>query len=269
MSRSSWEPTELAGLTVLRSPLLCDAGVQHAFTTRCGGVSQPPYEGLNLGYTTGDRHEHIVANRERVCRAFGLDLTALRFVRQVHGKAVISAAAISPPSDERYCCAGDALVAAEPGVLVGVRVADCVPVLLASPKGLVVAAVHAGWRGLVAGVIEAAVRAVSRSASCDAADLVAAVGPHISARRYTVGDDVAAQFSPDHLTRLDDGTTALDLTAAAVGQLRALGVEHCDAVELCTYERDDLFFSHRRDGAQTGRQGAFITANALTLGRPA
>ncbi len=266
MTQPPWQPVDLGGLAVVRSPLLSAAGVAHAFTTRRGGVSQPPYDELNLGYTTGDRHEHVVANRERVCRAFGLQLSALRFVRQVHGRSVISAAAIGPPADERYCCAGDAVVAAEPGLLVGVRTADCVPVLLASPRGLVVAAVHAGWRGLVAGVIAAAVRAVSRSAGCAVADLTAAIGPHISARHYVVGADVAAQFAPEHIVRLDDGATALDLAGATAAQLRAAGVSSFDVAGLCTYGRDDLFYSHRRDGAQTGRQGAFVAANALALG---
>jgi copper oxidase (laccase) domain-containing protein len=155
----------LDGLTLLCSPRLADAGLPHGFTTRLGGVSRGPFASLNLGLVTGDEPKQVVANRERVAAALGFPLASLRLARQVHGAALVDAAEGAPGgSSEADGPAADGLLTDDPALLLSVRVADCLPVLLASPDGHVVAAVHAGWRGAAAGIVASAARQLAARA---------------------------------------------------------------------------------------------------------
>lgn len=211
-----------------------------AFASRTGGVSRPPYDSLNLAATVGDDPVAVEANRTTAAAALGFHADDLVLARQVHGCAVLEAGA----TDSGVIGEADVLVSREPGKVIGILTADCVPVVLAGPG--VVAVAHAGWRGLVGGAIEAAIDRVGPVER-------AWVGPSIHACCYEVGSDVIDAFEAAGLPVADP--SHVDPGRAAVVALHRAGISAVDAVTECT-SCDDGFFSYRRDGL-TGRQGAF------------
>jgi polyphenol oxidase len=217
-----------------------------AFSTRVGGVSEGPYASLNLGIMTGDRREDVEENRRRLCAEVGADPERLTLNRQVHSATVHRARAGSRGVP------GDGLWTDEPGVPMVKLTADCLPVALARTNGdrPALALLHAGWRGLLEGVLEAGVAALGR----DGGRFSAVVGPAIGPCCYEVGDDVAARF---RRAFGEDVVQArrLDLRLAAERTLRRAGAGGVEVVDLCTSCRPDLFFSHRRDGLPRGTQG--------------
>ena len=244
-----------------------EAGVTHAVTARHGGVSPPPYHTLNLGLGSGDTPERVRANQEILARALDLDAALLTRQRQVHGAgvAVIRRPADLPP--DGFLGDYDALVTAVPGVALVVRVADCVPVLLYDPVRRATGAVHAGWRGTVAGAVREAVRALTEAFGTRPADLLAGVGPAIGPCCYEIDtpvmDAVRRAFgegAADLLRPVDAGHARLDLWEANRRLLLAAGVpaERIQVAHLCTACRTDLFFSHRREGPATGRFAGVI-----------
>lgn len=225
------------------------------FTTRRGGVSSGSYAGLNLGVATGDRPESVRANRRMVCDRLGIDSDRVSMLRQVHGAGVLRLSAPNRPGRFAGGLRGwpeaDGLTTDRPGLALVVLAADCLPVLLWRRDGSAVAAAHAGWRGLVAGVLEEAVNALGG----EPAALGAAIGPGIGPRSYVVGADVRRRFA----SRFGEGVVvgeAVDLAAAAREALVAAGLPRgaIQTVEACTHEDAERFFSYRRDGAATGRQ---------------
>lgn len=183
----------------------------------------------------------------------------LALVDQVHGDEVLRASEPSGPL--ATLGSADALVTTVVGLAVAVRTADCVPVLLAAPGG--VAAVHAGWRGVVAGVVPAAVRALCAASGAVPADVRAAVGPHIGVAAYEVGDEVVAALEGAGLPREvvsrpgPRGRLHADLGASVERQLRGAGLGRVEHIGVCTHS-DARMYSHRRDGSHTGRQAAVI-----------
>jgi YfiH family protein len=249
-------------MDILESPLL--AAFPHGFTTRDGGVSEPPYDRLNLGGAVGDDPTRVAENWRRLERATGLRFAR---VRQVHGARVVRADGPCDPAEE-----ADAVVSATPGVAACVSVADCVPILLADPETGAVAAVHAGWRGTLARAGAEGVLALGREVGAPAARLLAAVGPSIGPCCYEVSDELAGQFRAalgDAVVRTGRRPT-LDLWKANVAVLEAAGVrsERIEVLGRCTACERDRFFSHRRDAGRTGRQMAFIAPRAPTRAGP-
>lgn len=229
-------------------------GVRAGFTTRAGGVSAPPWDALDLGLNVGDDPAHVRENRARVAAWAGAPVA---WATQVHGRAVHVVDGAAPGDTVGDA---DALVSGLRGTGVGVLVADCVPVLLADAAAGVVGAVHAGRRGLVAGVLQAAVASmVARGA--DPARVRAAVGPAISGARYEVPEQLQHEVVavvPETACRTDRGTPGLDLPAGAAAVLRRAGVADVLVTGWCT-DSDDRFFSHRRAqraGTPTGRSAA-------------
>ena len=225
-------------------------GAAVAFSTRQGGVSSGPYESLNLGILTGDDPARVAENRRRLAERLDTAPERIAMGWQVHGAELREWA--SPPRGAGSATAGaelpkvDGHLTEAQGLPLMVLVADCLPVALAD--GRRVAMLHCGWRGLVAGIVE---RALQRFEEPPAA----AIGPGIGACCYEVGDEVLGAF------RALDGVTSgrrLDLRAVARRKLQAAGVERIEEVDLCTSCRPDLFFSHRRDGGLTGRQGGLV-----------
>jgi len=280
-------------------------GLVHAFSTRRGGLSQAPCAGLNLGFTESDRRERVEQNRRLFFDQVGGKDFVPASVRQVHSSHSYHATrdhagqlsyhwpgtdvTLPPETDPP---AGDGLMTAEPGILLTIRIADCLPLLLVDPRRRVVAAVHAGWRGALARIIEKAVGDVRRAFGSDPQDLIAAVGPSIRACCYEVGEEVVEAFhgtfadadcffqelpnrpeaatdrhsilflsayppghAPEHFP-----AARLDLTAVARHQLASAGVlpANIGVADYCTSCRTDLFFSHRQEGGRTGRQAAAI-----------
>jgi len=213
-----------------------------AFSTRVGGVSAPPFDTLNLGRLTGDAPEHVGENRRRLCAEVGADPDRLSFGRQAHGPRVRRADGQGKP--------GDGVWTDEVGRPLLVFTADCVPVALARANGgkPAIAALHVGWRGLLAGIVAAG------AAALGGGRLSAAIGPGIGPCCYEVGPDVFDPFR----ARFGAGVVRdgkLDLWSAAEHALRTAGAEQISRIDVCTACSPELFFSHRRDGQRTGRQG--------------
>lgn len=213
-----------------------------AFSSREGGVSAGVYASLNLGLLTADERHRVVQNRRRLYEAVGAHPERVSWPRQVHGAGVVQAGACG---DE-----ADAIWTDERGAAVVVVTADCVPVALVRIGGRpAVALAHVGWRGLLAGVVPAAVAALGGD------HVAAAVGPGIGPCCYEVGEDVAGPVRAAFglgLTR--DGR--LDLPGAIARALAAAGCVRVDRLDECTACNHDRYFSHRRDEGVTGRQGA-------------
>lgn len=219
------------------------------FSTRAGGVSDGPYESLNLGLRTDDATERVVENRRRLAESVGLEPGAVAIGRQVHGVEIarwdgpprLAFTDTAPRSLEV-----DGHMTSQPGLALLVQVADCLPVALATDEQ--VAMVHCGWRSVAGGIVANAVAAFEEPPA-------AVVGPGIGRCCFEVGPEVTAEFADV------EGAAAgrmLDLRMVAEARLRAAGVERVEHVDLCTYCRDDLFFSHRRDGGVTGRQCGIV-----------
>jgi YfiH family protein len=237
------------------------AAFPHGFTTRQGGVSPSPYESLNLGDLVGDDPGRVAENWRRLEAATGLSFAR---VRQVHGARAVRASRPCGPEEE-----ADAVLSTTPGLASCVSVADCVPVLLADPAAGAVAAVHAGWRGTIAGAAAAGVAALAR-VGARPGDLLAAVGPSIGPCCYEVSPDLASRFRSEvgAETVREGPRPRIDLWAANVLALRAAGL-HRDRIEVlgrCTACERDQFFSHRRDGGRTGRQVAFVAPRRPSAG---
>jgi polyphenol oxidase len=212
------------------------------FSTRRGGVSEGPYESLNLGLLTADRREHTLENRRRLCDRVGADVEQLAMNRQVHGAIVNRAVAGERGRD------GDGLWTDEPGIPMLKLTADCLPVALARQNGSpALAVLHAGRLGLLEGIVEAGVAALGDS------HLAAAVGPGIGPCCYEVGDDIRDAYRKRFGPTVVRGRN-LDLWTAAERVLRDAGVESVERADVCTACNAE-FFSHRRDSGVTGRQG--------------
>lgn len=233
------------------------ARVRALSTRRAGGVSRGRYESLNLGTHVGDEAAAVQENRRRLAEAAGLPAEPA-WLHQVHGAEVENLDHLRPSSGGGPL-GSDAALTRSAGRICAILTADCVPILLAADDGTVVAAAHAGWRGLRAGVLAATLRALA----VEPARLVAWIGPCIGAAHYEVGAEVreallkadpaaATAFRPR-----GGGKFLADLNLVTRQQLRGLGIERIDAADECTYAYPDRYFSHRRDG-QTGRQATLI-----------
>ncbi|HEY7420982.1 MAG TPA: polyphenol oxidase family protein [Gaiellaceae bacterium] len=220
-----------------------------AFTTRVGGVSEGPYASLNLGRKSGDDVGCVDENRRIACSAIGADLERLALSYQVHSARVLRAA---PGVRGEHA---DGLWTEDPGLPILAMSADCLPIVLARSGRPGVAVLHAGWRGLLAGIVEAGAQALG-----DGCALSAAIGPGIGPCCYDVGEEVATPFCErfgDDVVR----RSRLDLWTSAERALRAAGIDRVDRFDRCTACEPETFFSHRRDAGTTGRQGviAYVT----------
>ncbi|MEU9592190.1 peptidoglycan editing factor PgeF [Streptomyces sp. NPDC048193] len=230
-------------------------GAHFGFTDRWGGVSAVPYEELNLGGAVGDDPAAVTANRELAARSLGVDPARVVWMNQVHGADV---AVVDAPWGDRPVPRVDAVVTAERGLALAVLTADCVPVLLADPVAGVAAAAHAGRPGLVAGVVTAAVRAMTELGA-DPARIVARTGPAVCGRCYEVPEEMRAEVAavePSAHAVTSWGTPALDVSAGVRAQLERLGVRDLAQSPVCTRESKD-HFSYRRDRT-TGRLAGYV-----------
>lgn len=247
------------------SPLLRRAGFRHAFFTRHGGVSEGPYRSLSFSVAAGDSPENVGENLARAARSLGVEPGRLYYLSQVHGRDVVVVDGTENREEVLYR-QGDAVATRTAGVACGVRTADCVPILIGDRRSGAAAAVHAGWRGAVAGVVEAGVSQLRKLASGEV-DLVAAIGPHISVAAFEVGEEVAERIGaaspdPDVIDRTRGPKPHADLRRMIRAQLRQLGLadQAIDDVEGCTVGNERDLFSYRRDGKKSGRHLAAIVA---------
>jgi YfiH family protein len=216
-----------------------------AFTTRRGGVSRPPYDTLNLGTFTEDNPDALAENLHNVRTATGVQW--LHMLHQVHGGSIHDVVGPRP----NISVDADAMITSVPHQGLLITGADCPPVAIASADKLAV--LHCGWRPLAAGLIENAI------ARFDGAAIQAAVGPGISQANYEVGNEVVEALGEDGAAAFEDGHLCLRQVINA--KLERAGAEQIANVDRCTYAEPDEFFSHRRDGARTGRQAGIAWRN--------
>lgn len=236
--------------------LECSLGeARAAFSTRQGGVSEGPYESLNLGILTDDDPARVARNRELLAGALGRDPARVAMGWQVHGADVQVHHEPPGPGLQGFGSPGDDLARVDAQVTDSaevtplVLVADCVPVALAAPGA--VAMLHCGWRGVAAGIVERAVTAVRRLG--DAGEVSAAIGPAIGQCCYEVGPEVIDVFARNGHEDALEGRM-LDLPRVVRRELESLGVQDVALAGVCVSCHPELFFSHRRDGGLTGRQ---------------
>jgi YfiH family protein len=269
-----------SGIAYYVSPLLEEARVPHAFSTRVGprdvDASPPPFDSFNLGNPSGvdvqDDYERIYKHYRQLESAIGAGGRTRCWVHQVHGGDVIT----SRRGEEYHSGQqADAMVSDDPTRLLSIRTADCVPVLLATSDGTIVSAIHSGWRGIVANVVTNALHRMHEGeparprAGPRATSIIAAIGPCIGGDVYEVGAEVLQQFtaalgSDAPILPTAGGKGKVDLREAIRRQLLAAGLrdEQIDMTDRCSFQHADEFYSHRRDKAVTGRMAALISPRA-------
>lgn len=258
LKKNSWLTAKIDGLTVHRSPLLSEyPSLVHAFTTRLGGNSPPPVDTFNLGrhLDSDESRADAANNRRKLCDALGLNWQRLAVPGQVHSGIVVVADEKNTYKDV------DGVATDVPKRPLLLHFADCVPVMIFDPKRKVFSIVHAGWKGTAASIARNAVDLMRERFDCQAADIVAAVGPAIGSCCYPTGEDVAIRLSEtvsnaEGLILWRDGEHCPDLKAFNALQLLEAGVSEVDVTDLCTACHPELFYSHRQSGGNTGRQGA-------------
>jgi YfiH family protein len=250
--------------------------IAHAFSTRQGGVSQPPFATLNLGQSVGDDPTAVNANRRRFFGAFGIDPDRVVRARQVHGDGVLRVdALLTERRGFPHCLVEeradyDALITDIPGLALAVSTADCLPILIHDPVHRAVAAVHAGWRGTAKRIASQAVGAMREAYGTNPADCRAAIGPGIRRCCFEVDAAVTEKMAAalpnweSHVTANRPGHWRLDLAGVNRSLMGVAGLlpDRIEDVGLCTSCRSDLFFSHRAEKGRTGRMMNFILLRA-------
>ncbi|MCL2575579.1 MAG: peptidoglycan editing factor PgeF [Defluviitaleaceae bacterium] len=242
---------------------LAEHNIRHCFTTRIGGVSNDGYSSLNLGFYNGDDINNIHENFLRTCNTIGFDPTRVVLSNQMHGTH------IEKIQEKRDVEKTDGLVTDVVGITLATYYADCVPILLYDPINRAVANAHAGWRGVAADMPSEAVKAMTKFYKTNPNDLLAGIAPSISAKYFEVGADVAEIFKKSlpfssnfvYNSASVQNKFHIDLWGVCRESLINAGLapQNIEIANLCTYERDDLFFSHRRSqGAPRGNMLAMI-----------
>ena len=257
-----------------------DCHISHFATTRFGGVSEGSLGGMNAGRYTDDDPEHVRQNISLLCEAFHLQPERLIMPHQTHGtqiRKIDESFLHLSKSEQMEALEGiDALVTDVPEVCVAVSTADCVPVLLYAPDRQVVAAIHAGWRGVVRGIVPQTVASFQAEYGCDVKQMEAVIGPSISQSAFEVGEEVVEQFRQSSAWTLieveslfwkhpETGKTHIDLWRGVQLQLNRGGLpdSRIHLAGICTYQHHDRFFSARRLGIRSGRILSGIWLHAL------
>jgi len=242
---------------------LTSVGISHGIFTRRGGVSQSPWESLNVGGGVGDDRERVIQNRLTIFNALNRHEESIFDAWQVHSANVIFAEA-PRPKNEPYQHA-DILITDKPEITLFMRFADCVPILMVDSRRGIVCLAHAGWIGTVKNVAAVAAAAIQARFGSRPADLLAAIGPSICVDHYPVGPEVVSAvrqaygYDADSLLTPRGQATHFDLWAANHLSLQRAGVENIEIAGLCTGENLEDWFSHRGEMGKTGRFGAIIS----------
>lgn len=249
-------------------------GLRHGFSTRIGGVSQGPYASLNLKFPTGTDTEKATAvaeNRQRLGQALGMDMNRLVACRQCHGNRIHTVrsedAGAGAWDQETAIPDTDGLLTGETGIPLLIQVADCLPILLVDPVQRVIGAVHAGWRGTQARILERAIQRMQTEFNSQPGHIHITIGPGIGFEQFEVGAEVAEAFASQidlrdpHLARTKGPKFLLNLNEINRRQALQAGVPAVAIFNLqrCTFSEPDWFFSFRRDRGNTGRLGGLIS----------
>ena len=262
------ETAFLNNLPVLQSQLLSkETGIVHFCTLRGIDPDEPAdsFGKYNLCSYSGDTEEHVHWSRQKYAEALGISVNRMWFPRQVHGIDILVVDSSMPDNQE-----ADAVITKETNLLIGVSTADCVPVLLYDPTHKVIAAIHAGWRGTVAGIVSKTVTKFCEVSGGSASDILATIGPSISPEAFEVGEEVAEQFA---LNGFEDciihnyTKPHIDLWKANMKQLFQSGLKetNIDCSPMCTYNNCDILFSARKLGLRSGRIVSGIIMRSLEV----
>jgi len=257
-----------AGLAFYKFNLLSkETGIVHAITTRKGGVSAPPFDSLNLGWNVGDAKECVGRNYNVLGRALGLRLDSFVMCKQVHGDRVMEvkkkyeARGHLPPCGDE----ADAMITNVPGLILMVRIADCIPVLFCDPVQRVVGIAHAGWKGTLKKIAVKTIEVLIGQYNSDPATILVGIGPGIGPCCYEVGGPVRTLYEESfsfgrRLLEERKGKYYLNLWEANRSQLLETGIreEHIEIAGLCSSCNPRNFFSYRREKERTGRFAALI-----------
>ncbi len=238
------------------------SAVTHGVFTRHGGVSPAPWRSLNLSISVGDDETRVIENRTRAFHTLGRDPASIHDAHLVHGVNIIFAEAPRSPNEPPQ--KADILFTNNSRVSLFMRYADCVPLLFYDPKQRVIGLAHAGWMGTAQGVAEVAIKAMTEKYGCQPKNIIAGIGPSISADHYEIKEDVAAQFrekygaDAEKILQTRENRLYLDLWTANAIQLRNAGVEHIQVSGICTACHTEDWFSHRAEHGKTGRFGVLM-----------
>lgn len=230
------------------SPLIAGTGVRHGFFTRCGGVSEGLFDSLNCGYGSGDDIAKVAQNRSLVTAILGASTTELCTVFQEHGTTV---AVVEAMWNWGEAPQADAIITKVPGLAIGVLTADCVPVLLADNVSGMVAAVHAGWKGAIGGIVEETIKEMCTQGAARV-NICAAIGPCIGQDSYEVGEEFFDTFRNTdeafirHFSESEEGRKHFDIKGFVRKKLETMGVNRIDVLEEDTCALEEEFFSFRR-----------------------
>lgn len=260
-------PTSSPTASLVSSPVLASLPwLMHGFATRLGGVSSVyGREGdLNLGWTASDTADNVAENRRRLARLVSQDEgTPFATLRQIHSATSVRVS--GDDATERASLEADGMMTSEPGMLLAIQTADCIPVLVADTRLRAVAAFHAGWRGTVAGIVEQGIAQMRATFGSEPEELIAGIGPGIGPCCYTVGDEVRQRFGEqfdyaDALFSTQDGGMQLDLWEANRQQLLSAGLKarSISVAGACTSCNASRYFSYRKENGFTGRMFSVI-----------
>ncbi|GHV40922.1 laccase domain protein YlmD [Clostridia bacterium] len=251
------------GLEYFTFDNLTKAGVRHCFTYRTGGVSAGCFSSLNLSYTRGDKDENVSENFRRICEAAGFERDSLVFSNQIHKTKI---AAVSDADKGKTIKEADGLTALSPNVTLTTFYADCVPLFFFDKKSGAVASVHAGWRGTAAKIAREAIIFMGEAYGTNPADIIAGIGPSICADCFEVDISTALNFS-DYPQFVETCGEKRHINLQGVNReiMEECGIppENIEISGLCTKHNPDLFYSHRRTGAERGSMCAFISAKSF------
>ena len=231
--------------------------VRHAFLTRQGGMSLPPYDSLNLSDKNGDRKEFVSKNAEIIAEAFGFDSSRLVLVDQMHQDQILllKEPLFTPSSPLEY----DALITNSPDIFLGILTADCLPIFVVDPNKKVVAAIHAGRQGTALRITSKALKKMEEEFGCSPDNLHIAMGSSIGSRCYEIDERVFQTEWKPFSVLSGTGKWVVDLAKINIAQMKGEGIEEeqISRIDLCTHCHSDLYFSYRKEG-RTGRQLSFI-----------
>ncbi len=246
------------GPPYFETPGLAKLGwVRHAFLSRQGGVSLPPYDSLNLSDKNGDRGEFVIKNENLIAKAFGFDSSRLILLDQMQQDRILllKEPIITLPSPLEY----DALITDSSNIFLGILTADCLPILVADQKRKVIAAIHAGRQGTALHITSKVLKKMEGEFGCAPPDLLIAMGSSIGSCCYEIDEKVfQPEWEPFSMTK-GGGKKMVDLAQINIAQMKREGMneEQISWINLCTHCHNDLFFSYRKEG-RTGRQLSFI-----------
>ena len=230
-------------------------------TTRIGSSDTGLYPSFNLGESVGDDISIVKANKETLCQLLGFESKSLAKSKQVHGSEIL------PVASGGYWEGYDALITNQSNILLAVTIADCVPILLYDVKTKAIAAIHSGWKGTVSNIIGATINKMRLLYDVQPENLIAYIGACISGIKYEVGPEVAFNFDDQfYSSSKNEGKYLLDLKGVCKNQLISAGLltENVEVSEYCTFQDNDLFYSHRKENGKTGRMLAVIGRHAST-----